>query len=192
MVARWSKEATPDIYLGEAGGTLPSGQDRLRGAERDVNVPGQGQMRWPKGSFVRKFTKDELLRVPKDDKDKPIAQKKKELKLDQLDEDTDTDTEDEEEEEAQPQAQPQAKPQAKPKRKRKQVQKLDPSNVIHKKRVKEYEVEKVIDDRIRKGKQEFLVKWKGYPSEENTWEPYNNLKDNQQFKNYQKKMKKKK
>ena len=53
-------------------------------------------------------------------------------------------------------------------------------------------LEKVIDDRIRKGKQEFLVKWKGYPSEENTWEPYNNLKDNQQFKNYQKKMKKKK
>jgi chromobox protein 1 len=66
------------------------------------------------------------------------------------------------------------------------------SNHHEQKRVKEYEVEKVIDDRIRKGKQEFLVKWKGYPSEENTWEPYNNLKDNQQFKNYQKKMKKKK
>ena len=31
---------------------VPSGQDRLRGAERDVNVPGQGQMRWPKGSFM--------------------------------------------------------------------------------------------------------------------------------------------
>jgi hypothetical protein len=40
---------------------------------------------------MRKFTKDELLRVPKDDDDKPIAQKKKDLKLDQLDEDTDTD-----------------------------------------------------------------------------------------------------
>ena len=50
----------------------------------------------------------------------------------------------------------------------------------------------MIDDRIRKGKQEFLVKWKGYGADENTWEPYNNLKDNQQFKNYQKKMKKKK
>ena len=88
IVARWSKEATPDIYLGEAGGTLPSGYDRLRGAERDVTVPGLGQMRWPKGSFARKFTKDELLRVPKDDNDKPIAQKKKELKFDLLDEDT--------------------------------------------------------------------------------------------------------
>ena len=33
---------------------------------------------------------------------------------------------------------------------------------------------------------------KGYSSEENTWEPYQNLKDNQQFKTYQKKMKKKK
>lgn len=107
------------------------------------------------------------------------------------DTDSDTETEDEDEEDAQPAATKAAaaKPtkRDKPKRQRKQVQKLDPSNVIHKKRVKEYEVEKVIDDRIRKGKQEFLAKWKGYPSEENTWEPYNNLKDNQQFKTYQKK-----
>ena len=45
-------------------------------ADRDANVPGLGQARWPKGSFARKFTKDELLRVPKDEKDRPIAQKK--------------------------------------------------------------------------------------------------------------------
>ena len=51
--------------------------------------------------------------------------------------------------------------------------------------IKEYKVEKVIDDRIRKGKQEFLVKWEGYDSDENTWEPYNNIKDNAQFKAYQ-------
>ena len=49
----------------------------------------------------------------------------------------------------------------------------------------------MIDVRIRKGKQEFLVKWEGYDSDENTWEPYNNLKDNAQFKAYQKKMKSK-
>ena len=46
-----------------------------------IRDTGLGQMRWPKGSFARKFTKDELLRVPKDDEDRPIAQKKKDLKL---------------------------------------------------------------------------------------------------------------
>jgi hypothetical protein len=65
-------------------------------------------------------------------------------------------------------------------------------DITHKRRIKEYEVQKVTDVRIRKGKQEFLVKWKGYGADENTWEPYSNLKDNQQFKSYQKKMKSKK
>ena len=71
------------------------------------------------------------------------------------------------------------------------MKKLDPSDVVPKKRVKEYEVEKITDVMIKKGKQEFLVKWKGYGADENTWEPYSTLKDNQQFKAYQKKMKKK-
>ncbi|CAI2369268.1 unnamed protein product [Moneuplotes crassus] len=34
-----------------------------------------------------------------------------------------------------------------------------------------YEVEKVIDVRNCNGEEKYLVKWKGYPSEANTWEP---------------------
>lgn len=37
------------------------------------------------------------------------------------------------------------------------------------------QVEKIVDTRTRAGKQEFLIKWKGYPSIENTWEPRESL-----------------
>ncbi len=40
-----------------------------------------------------------------------------------------------------------------------------------------YEVEKVVDKRRNpQGKDEYLVKWVGYPSYQNTWEPLKNLK----------------
>ena len=40
-----------------------------------------------------------------------------------------------------------------------------------------YEVEKIVDKRTNiYGLVEYLVKWKGYPSSENTWEPKKNLR----------------
>lgn len=39
----------------------------------------------------------------------------------------------------------------------------------------EYTVEKILDKRVRQGRIEYLLKWKGYPDSENTWEPKENL-----------------
>ena len=189
IIARWSKESTPDLYQDEAGGTLPSGQDRLRGADRDVNVPGLGQVRWPKGSFARKFTKDEILRVPKDEKDRPIAQKKSQLKLSSFEDEDDEQEEEEEETKPQKAKTPKKSPvkrRAPGTRQRKQTQRLDPSQISEKKRFKEYELDKIVADRIRKGKQEFKVRWKGYKDEDDTWEPYQNIKNTAGYKTYQK------
>jgi len=42
---------------------------------------------------------------------------------------------------------------------------------------KEYEVEEILDRQERRGKTRYLVKWKGYTAEENTWEELENLKN---------------
>ena len=39
----------------------------------------------------------------------------------------------------------------------------------------EYEVEQVLDSRLKRGKLEYLVKWSGYTDDYNTWEPESNL-----------------
>ena len=38
-----------------------------------------------------------------------------------------------------------------------------------------YEVEGVLDSRLKRGKLEYLVKWSGYTDNYNTWEPESNL-----------------
>lgn len=44
----------------------------------------------------------------------------------------------------------------------------------------EYNIEEIVDSRVdKKGRFEYLIKWKGYPSEENTWEPIRHLKNSQ-------------
>jgi len=42
---------------------------------------------------------------------------------------------------------------------------------------KEYEVEEILDRQERRGKTKYLVKWKGYTAEGNTWEGLENLKN---------------
>jgi len=39
----------------------------------------------------------------------------------------------------------------------------------------EYEVEKILNKKKFRGKDQYLVQWKGYTAEEDTWEPRENL-----------------
>ncbi|QRW15537.1 Retrotransposable element Tf2 protein [Rhizoctonia solani] len=56
----------------------------------------------------------------------------------------------------------------------------------------EYKVEGITDMEERNGKWFFRVKWKGYGSEENTWEPRENFKNAEKIlKNFEKKMREK-
>jgi len=41
----------------------------------------------------------------------------------------------------------------------------------------EFEVEKILNKRIVQGKEKFLVQWKGYTAEEDTWESRENLEN---------------
>ena len=40
----------------------------------------------------------------------------------------------------------------------------------------DFQVERILDKRVGKsGKVEYLLKWRGYYDEDNTWEPHDNL-----------------
>jgi hypothetical protein len=41
----------------------------------------------------------------------------------------------------------------------------------------EYEVEKILDERQIRNQKQYLVKWLGYPSSENTWKSTKNLRN---------------
>jgi chromobox protein 1/chromobox protein 5 len=40
-----------------------------------------------------------------------------------------------------------------------------------------YEIDQVLDYKVHKHKKYYLIKWKGYSSKDNTWEPFDNLKN---------------
>ena len=54
-----------------------------------------------------------------------------------------------------------------------------PTRKVKKRQVytENYEVEKIVDKRIMLGQIEYLVKWKGWGIEDNTWEPQEHLEE---------------
>lgn len=59
--------------------------------------------------------------------------------------------------------------------------------------VEEYVVEKIVDKRVKNhGKIEYLLKWKGYGSEHNTWEPIEHIYCRHKIKQFEQKIKAKK
>jgi len=56
-------------------------------------------------------------------------------------------------------------------------QKKIPPKLVIIKGKKEFEVEKILNKRTVRGKEKFLVRWKGYMAGENTWENRKNLEN---------------
>src|SRR5882724_7409128 len=56
----------------------------------------------------------------------------------------------------------------------------------------QFEVERIVDKREKKGKIEYQIKWKGYPDEDNSWEKADELDCQEKMKEYETMMKKKK
>ena len=54
-------------------------------------------------------------------------------------------------------------------------QRITPPEAVEVEGTPEYEVEEVLDSRLKWGKLEYLVKWSGYMDDYNTWEPELNL-----------------
>lgn len=56
----------------------------------------------------------------------------------------------------------------------------------------QYYVEEILDKRIRKGKTEYYLKWKGHNERYNSWEPLENLTCKKLLKKFEKRNKRKK
>merc|ERR1712123_561771 len=39
----------------------------------------------------------------------------------------------------------------------------------------EYEVDRIINDRVEKGEKQYLIRWKNFGADDDTWEPVSNL-----------------
>ncbi len=45
----------------------------------------------------------------------------------------------------------------------------------------EFEVDRLLDRRVVRGQEQYLVRWKGYGAHEDTWEPTCNLRNAQEL-----------
>jgi len=56
-------------------------------------------------------------------------------------------------------------------------QQIMPQSPVEVEGEEEYVVEEILDSHLRHNKLEFLVKWKGYTNENNSWEPEDNCRN---------------
>ena len=59
-------------------------------------------------------------------------------------------------------------------------QRITPPEAVEVEGTPKYEVEEVLDSRLKRGKLEYLVKWSGYTDDHNTWEPESNLENSKE------------
>uniref|UniRef100_A0A914N518 Chromo domain-containing protein n=1 Tax=Meloidogyne incognita TaxID=6306 RepID=A0A914N518_MELIC len=48
----------------------------------------------------------------------------------------------------------------------------------------EYKVEKILEKKLKNGREQYLIKWSGFGPEWNSWEPKKNIQHLEEFKNY--------